>query len=220
MYGEETWYCVTCSFLCNSTEPNQMQLFKKGRRWFYCLYNKNRIKYLCLPGKLWSLKVMVQIIPGVPKKGNSRFSLLDIQKYSITILISSDKTLKLVEEFWFYGHFSNYSHRQFSLHSRDISVRDNGFSDFHTLLPGTPLIRANNTKREPAVNSSRRFNKIRKWLCFKKWLQNQYYQTKSHDLFRRQCFMIYLMKSKYAYIFEYQSRGEGGGGGHPVLFET
>ena len=25
---------------------------------------------------------------------------------------------------------------QFSLHSRDISGRDNGFSDFHTLLPG------------------------------------------------------------------------------------
>ena len=27
-----------------------------------------------------------------------------------------------------------------------ISVMDNGFSDFHTLLPGSPLIRANKTK--------------------------------------------------------------------------
>ena len=64
-------------------------------------------------------------------------------------------------------------HCQFSLHSRDISVRDNGFSDVHTLLPGSPLIRVNKTKREliwtaiPAVNISHRFNKIRKWLCFK-----------------------------------------------------
>ena len=56
----------------------------------------------------------------------------------------------------------------FSLHSRDISVRDNGFSDLHTLLPGNPLIHANKTKRElmdsyiPAVNSSRRFKNIPK----------------------------------------------------------
>ena len=49
-----------------------------------------------------------------------------------------------------------------------LTLADNGFSDFHTLilLPGSPLIRANKTKREliwtalPAVNSSRRFNKI------------------------------------------------------------
>ena len=37
---------------------------------------------------------------------------------------------------------------KFSLHSRDISGRDNDFSDFHTLLPGRPLIRANKTKSE------------------------------------------------------------------------
>ena len=86
------------------------------------------------------------------------------------------RSLKLVEKLWFYGHFSKHSHCQFSLHSRDISVKDNGFSDFHTLLPGSPLIRANKTKRElmdcyiPAVNSSRRFSKLRKWRCFKKWL--------------------------------------------------
>ena len=68
------------------------------------------------------------------------------------IFISSDKhyllkrviprSLKLVE-YWFYGHFSKHSQCQFSLQSRDISVRDNGFSDFHTFLPGNPLIRAN-----------------------------------------------------------------------------
>ena len=51
---------------------------------------------------------------------------------------------------------------QFSLHSRDLSVRGYGFSDFHTLLPGSPLIRANKTRENvwtaiPAVNSSRRF---------------------------------------------------------------
>ena len=30
----------------------------------------------------------------------------------------------------------------------DISVRDYGFSDFYTMLPGSPLIHANKTKRE------------------------------------------------------------------------
>ena len=40
----------------------------------------------------------------------------------------------------------NRSHCQFSLHSCDISVRDNGFSDFHTLLPGSPST-ANKTER-------------------------------------------------------------------------
>ena len=81
------------------------------------------------------------------------------------------KSLQLVE---YSFDFSKHSHCQFSLHSRDISVRDNGFSDFHTLLPGSPLIRANKakiklmdcyTRRKKFVN----INKIRKW-CFKKWL--------------------------------------------------
>ena len=141
------------------------------------------------------------------------------------------RSLKLVEKFWFYGHFSKHSHCQFSLHSRDISVRDNGFSDFLTLLPGSLLIHANKTKLEslwtaiPAMNSWRRFNKLCKWLCFKKWLLNQYYQTKSNDLgtciilFRRQCFYLmasknyrdfriwkYLMKIKHSIVL-----------GHPVL---
>ena len=44
----------------------------------------------------------------------------------------------------------------------------------------------------PAINNSPRLNKIRKLLCFKKWLENQYYWTKSNDLgiilFRIQCF--------------------------------
>ena len=72
--------------------------------------------------------------------------------------ISSDKTLssekndtKIIEigfKFWFCGHFSKHSHSQFSLHSRDISVRDNGFSYFQTLLLGRPLIRVNRTKRD------------------------------------------------------------------------
>ena len=53
------------------------------------------------------------------------------------------------------------------LHSRDVSVRDNGFSDFHTSLPGNPLIvqtkqRENLWTAIPAVNSSCRSNKIRK----------------------------------------------------------
>ena len=43
---------------------------------------------------------------------------------------------------------SSHIHCQFSLHYRDISIRDNGFADFHTVLPGSPLIRANKTKRE------------------------------------------------------------------------
>ena len=43
---------------------------------------------------------------------------------------------------------SQNSHCQFSLHSCDISVRDNGFPDFHILLPRSPLILANKTKRE------------------------------------------------------------------------
>ena len=47
-----------------------------------------------------------------------------------------------------YGHFSKHGHCQVFLYSRDISGRDNGFSDFHTLLPGRPLIRANKTKSE------------------------------------------------------------------------
>ena len=57
-------------------------------------------------------------------------------------------SLILVEQFLFYGHFSKHDHFQFSLHSRDISVRNNGFVDLHTLLPENPLIRANKTKRE------------------------------------------------------------------------
>ena len=40
------------------------------------------------------------------------------------------------------------THCQFSLHSPDISFRDNGFSDFHTLLPWSLSIRAIKTKRE------------------------------------------------------------------------
>ena len=79
------------------------------------------------------------------------------------------RTLRLVEYFWFYSHFSKHSHCQHFLHSRDISGKDNGFSDFHTkLLPGLPLIRANKTKREliPTVNSSRRFKKIRQITLF------------------------------------------------------
>ena len=35
---------------------------------------------------------------------------------------------------------------QFSPHSCDISVRDNGFSAFHTLMPRSPLIRAKQNK--------------------------------------------------------------------------
>ena len=52
----------------------------------------------------------------------------------------------------------------------------------------------------PAVNSSQTFNKICKWLRFKKWLENQYYHTKSNDLgiIPFQKTMFYLMKSKYA----------------------
>ena len=43
------------------------------------------------------------------------------------------------------------------LHSRDKFLdRDNGFSDFHTLLPGRPLIRANKTKRELMDSYTRR----------------------------------------------------------------
>ena len=52
----------------------------------------------------------------------------------------------LVELFWFYGHFSKQCHFQFYLRSRDISVRDCGFCDFHTLFPRSPLIRANKTE--------------------------------------------------------------------------
>ena len=87
------------------------------------------------------------------------FRYFDMRKYSIIMFISSDKTLssekndtKIIENggvvliIW---SFLKHSHCQFSLHSRDISIRDtcNGFSDFHTLSPGSPLIRANKTER-------------------------------------------------------------------------
>ena len=58
----------------------------------------------------------------------------------------------------------------------------------------------------PAVNTSHRFNKICKWLCFKKWLYTQYYQTKSYDLgiipFRRQCSIWW---NQNMLIFEFKS---------------
>ena len=114
----------------------------------------------------------------------ARFSLFEYSKIS-HLCISSDKTLssekndtKIIEIGWvalIHGHFWNHSHFQVSLHSCDISVRGYGFSDFHTLLPGSPLIvqtkpRENSWTAIPAVNSSHRFNTICKWLCFKKWL--------------------------------------------------
>ena len=55
-----------------------------------------------------------------------------------------------------YGHCSKHGQCHFSLHSRDVSVKDNGFSDFHTLLPGRLLIRANKTKREHMDSYTRR----------------------------------------------------------------
>ena len=90
-----------------------------------------------------------------PKKQNAQFFLLWYAKI-LHFLFNKlkhcllkrmiPKSLILVE-FGFYGNFSKHSHFQFSLHSCDISVRDNGFSDFHTLLPGSPLTGANKTER-------------------------------------------------------------------------
>ena len=97
-------------------------------------------------------------IPGVPPKSTTLdFHYFYIRKYSIfwfhqikycLLKRMIPRSLKLVEYFWFYGHFSKHSHCQFSLHSHGISGRDKGFSDFHTLLPGSPLISANKTKRK------------------------------------------------------------------------
>ena len=69
----------------------------------------------------------------------------------------------------------------------------------------------------PAVNSSRRFNKIHKWLCLKKWLYYQCYQTKSNDL----TILVSFFLEDNVWSDEYQSNENRAfrffflGGGHP-----
>ena len=89
-----------------------------------------------------------------PKRGMLDFRYFDINKYSIFLFHQIKHCFlkrMIIEIGWvvlILWSFLKNSHCQFFLHSRDISVRDNGFSDFHTLLPESPLIRANKTKRE------------------------------------------------------------------------
>ena len=95
-----------------------------------------------------------------PKSRTLNFCYFDIRKYSI-LKISSDKTLssekndtKIIEIGWvvliLWSFLDTWSFLIFS------SFSDNGFSDFHTLLPGNPLIRANKTKRELMDSCTRR----------------------------------------------------------------
>ena len=111
-------------------------------------------------------------IPGVPKKsGTLDICCFDIKKYSV-FWFHQIKHVFWKEQYqdhcnWLSSFDSvvisqNIFIVNFLFHSRDISVRDNDFSDFHTLLPGIPLIRANKTKRELMDCYTRRNKKQKK----------------------------------------------------------
>ena len=115
------------------------------------------------------------------KSGTLDFRNFDIPKYSIfwfhqikhcLLKRMIPRSLKLVEQFWFYGHFSKHSHCQLSLHSRDWIMAF--LTSIHCCQETHWSVqrkqRGNLWTAIPAVNSSCRFNKISKWLCFKKWL--------------------------------------------------
>ena len=117
------------------------------------------------------------------------------------------RSLKFVEYCLFCGHFWKHCHCQFYLHSRDISVRDFDFSDFHTLLPGSPLIRENKSKKELMDCYTRRKSFIARadWKkfvndcvsrngCIELILPNQIKWSWYHSF---QKTMFYLMISKY-----------------------
>ena len=107
-------------------------------------------------------------------------------KYSIhCILISSDKKCIVFWKEWYQDHWTWFSSSNSMVISQSIVIVKflfilvtfrSGIMAFLTSIHCSPLIRANNLQREnlwtaiPAVNSSHRFNEIRKWLCFKKWL--------------------------------------------------
>ena len=98
-------------------------------------------------------------IPGVPKEAErSIFFTLRFEKYSIFLFHQIKhrllkrkipRSLNWLRSFDSMVISKNIVTVNFLLiHSRDISVKDYGFSDFDTLLPGNPLIRANKTKKE------------------------------------------------------------------------
>ena len=106
-------------------------------------------------------------ILGVPKFRTAPIFVTDIQKYSFFLIISSDKTsssekndIKIIEialvVLIIFVISQNIVIVNFLFILVTLSVKDYGFSDFHTLLPGSPLIRANKTKRELMDSYTRR----------------------------------------------------------------
>ena len=121
-------------------------------------------------------------IPGVPKKRNARFSLLWHSKclfHQIKHCLLKKNDTKIIEIgriiliLWSFLKTSSLSiFSSFSWHFSQglwlfwipyIAVRESIWSV-------RTKQRENLWTAIPVVNSSRRLNKIRKWLCFKKWL--------------------------------------------------
>ena len=179
-------------------------------------------------------------IPGVPPKAErSIFLTLIFENIALFFFFSSsDRTLSSKK-----NDTQDHWNWLISFHSMVISQNivivnflfifvtfQSGIMAFLTslyIVARKPIDPCKQNKRENlwtailAVNSSRRFNKILKWLWLKKWLYNQYYRTKSNDLgiilFRRQCFIWW--NQNMLYIFEYQSNENRGFRfflGHPV----
>ena len=146
----------------------------------HCNYSPTLIKLVFI----FSVLILQSMYQVSQKKWTARFSLIWYSKILIAFFISSDKTLssekndtKIIEIGWvvFYSMVISQNIVIFNFLFILVTVRDNGFSDFHILLLGSPLIRANKTKRElmdyhTRLNSSRRFKTNCKWLSFKKWL--------------------------------------------------
>ena len=114
---------MLCKHYCiSSLSKNKKSTVFQGRNHLWWLIFIVQCK-LCTSFKFTHKREVVYIYRVSQKRGTHDFRYFDIQKYSIfwfyqikhcLLKRMIPRSLKLVEKFWFYGHFLKHSHCLFS----------------------------------------------------------------------------------------------------------